>query len=159
MFGRIAGNGAGASFAPIYEALAEIGGAARAFLPVTAVEAGHSGRGRGQHAELGDTRTAALVSGQGAIDWMCLPRFDGEPVFGRLVFWNHSVGPRPSRASITSRVMGRYGGSPGDAMPVDADGATQVAPFTLPVSAAASSPGRWPTASGSPVGSRAEASP
>lgn len=34
-----AGNGAGASFAPIYEALAEIGGAARAFLPVTAVEA------------------------------------------------------------------------------------------------------------------------
>ncbi|RKR86431.1 GH15 family glucan-1,4-alpha-glucosidase [Micromonospora pisi] len=34
---------------------------------------------------LGDTRTAALVSGSGAIDWMCVPRFDGEPLFGRLI--------------------------------------------------------------------------
>lgn len=34
---------------------------------------------------LGDTRTAALVSSAGAIDWMCVPRFDGVPLFGRLV--------------------------------------------------------------------------
>jgi GH15 family glucan-1,4-alpha-glucosidase len=34
---------------------------------------------------VGDTRTAALVSSSGALDWMCIARFDGAPVFGRLV--------------------------------------------------------------------------
>ncbi|MEU5668907.1 glycoside hydrolase family 15 protein [Micromonospora sp. NPDC047762] len=34
---------------------------------------------------LGDTRAAALVASDGAMDWFCVPRFDGDPLFGRLV--------------------------------------------------------------------------
>ncbi len=41
--------------------------------------------GIGDYALLGDTRTAALLSSAGTIDWMCVPRFDREPIFGRLV--------------------------------------------------------------------------
>ncbi|SLK02134.1 glycoside hydrolase family 15 protein [Arthrobacter sp. P2b] len=34
---------------------------------------------------VGDTRTAALVSARGSVDWMCAPAFDGEPIFGALL--------------------------------------------------------------------------
>ena len=37
------------------------------------------------YALIGDTRTAGLIAKSGSVDWMCLPRFDGLPIFGRLV--------------------------------------------------------------------------
>nr|QEO74155.1 hypothetical protein [uncultured bacterium] len=39
----------------------------------------------GDYGLVGDTRTAALVSAGGSVDWMCVPRFDGAPLFGGLV--------------------------------------------------------------------------
>ena len=48
-------------------------------------------------ATVGDRRTAATVAADGTVSWMCLPRFDGTPVFGALLdlqkggFWR--LGP------------------------------------------------------------------
>jgi GH15 family glucan-1,4-alpha-glucosidase len=41
----------------------------------------------GDLALLGDTRTAALIDGNGRIVWLCPPHFDGETCFGALIAW------------------------------------------------------------------------
>lgn len=49
----------------------------------------HDGNGEpagiGDHAFLSDCRTAALLSPDGGVDWMCVPRFDGPSIFSRCL--------------------------------------------------------------------------
>jgi GH15 family glucan-1,4-alpha-glucosidase len=56
---------------------------------------------------IGDTRTAALVSSDGAIDWMCVPHFDGAPLFGCLV-GGPAAGTFRAGPAEPARVLARH---------------------------------------------------
>jgi GH15 family glucan-1,4-alpha-glucosidase len=40
-----------------------------------------------RHGIIGDRRTAALISADGTLDWLCLPDYDGNVIFGALLDW------------------------------------------------------------------------
>ncbi|HJV33688.1 glycoside hydrolase family 15 protein [Geomonas sp.] len=47
-----------------------------AFLPFPPIQ---------RHGVIGDRRTAALVAGDGTVDWYCVPDYDGDSVFGSVL--------------------------------------------------------------------------
>jgi GH15 family glucan-1,4-alpha-glucosidase len=59
-----------------------------------------------EHALLSDCHSAALVSRQGSIDWLCLPRFDRPSVFGRLL--DDSAGHWSIKPTTDATVTRRY---------------------------------------------------
>ena len=59
---------------------------------------------------IADCHTAALISRSGSVDWMCVPRYDHDPCFGRLLDWHRGgyCSVNPTGEFTSSR---RYAGN------------------------------------------------
>src|SRR5690348_18424754 len=58
------------------------------------------------HALLSDRHGAALVTRDGSVDWLCVPRFDSSSLFGRLL--DDDAGHWSIAAVDATRVSRRY---------------------------------------------------
>lgn len=59
---------------------------------------------------LSDTQTAALVSREGSVDWLCLPRFDSSPCFAALIGRNQNGHWKLAPGQEIGQVQRRYRG-------------------------------------------------
>src|SRR3954469_16891079 len=63
-----------------------------------------------EYALIGDCETAALVSIEGSIDWLCWPRFDAGACFAALLGDANNGRWRIARVEATTRATRRYRG-------------------------------------------------
>src|SRR5258708_12742224 len=60
----------------------------------------------GDYALLSDCRSAALVTSDGSVDWLCFPRFDSPAIFARLL--DEEAGYWSVRPTCSAEVTRRY---------------------------------------------------
>jgi GH15 family glucan-1,4-alpha-glucosidase len=61
-----------------------------------------------RHALLSDCGAAALVTSEGSVDWLCLPRFDSAPVLARLLdeeAGHFAIAPTDAEVSVSRRYL------------------------------------------------------